>query len=61
MGSLEGKIDLKDEKCLVCQEGIYVEKSLYSDWEGYQECSECDHKVTRWSTPEEIQNYKNAR
>ena len=40
--------DMKNKKCLKCKKGIYIEMSVYDDWEGKIHCNKCGHCINRY-------------
>lgn len=40
--------DNMNGQCEKCKEGKYIETSIYSNWDGWLECSHCSHRVDRF-------------
>ena len=40
-------MDMHQEKCEECREGIYVETSIWDDLEGKLHCSVCGYEISR--------------
>ncbi len=53
-------VDMAGEPCIKCKKGHYTETSIYDDWDGVQHCSNCNHRITRHLTTDELNNLKKS-
>ncbi len=42
------EIDRNGDTCLVCHQGVYMEKTLYDSWDGILTCTNCDDTIERY-------------